>query len=66
MKDTFREKIQGIMAQRANLDRKDIMLKDPTKEIDVESTEKSRRTIFHDILDSVVLPPEDKIEYRLT
>lgn len=66
MKDTVREKIQGIIKQRENMDPKDLMLKDPTKEIDIESTEKSRRTIFHDILDSVVLPSEDKTEYRLT
>jgi cytochrome P450 len=66
MKDTVREKIQGIIKQRENMDPNDLMLKDPTKEVDIESTEKSRRTIFHDILDSVVLPPEDKTEYRLT
>lgn len=66
MKDTVRSKIDAIFEQREKAGVKDNGLASSTEEVDVEFVEKERRTIFHDILDSRVLPPEDKTKWRLT
>jgi cytochrome P450 len=72
MKDGVREKITKILREREEREKRGqdpsySSLETPSGElVDIEVAEKTRRTIFHDILDSQVLPPEDKTQWRLT